>query len=217
MAMHWVQCWREITVVAGARGRGSRRRRPLSALIFVGVAVTVGAERAPLNRTSTCSVPFQSYNPDPDPVAPPSGSTAALSELAGTVGMWAESEYGEIFAGLAMDASDDKIYVWRTESPPMSAAFDRAIRALPDSGKIVIYCAPYSKRQLLAWMAELSRDQAHWESRGLPLNSIGPVSDGTCVQVGTEDPDRAARELPAAYPEIPLCFIEIGPSIPFRF
>jgi hypothetical protein len=187
----------------------------LSALILVGVAVTLGAERAPTNRTSGCSVPAQTYAEDPEPVAPPSGSTAALSELAATVATLAESEYGDVYAGVVMDATDDKVYLWRTESPPTSAALDRAIRALPDSDKMVIYCAPYSQRQLLAWSAQLARDYEIWESEGLPLHEIGPVPDGTCVEVGTEDPARAERELPAAYPEIPLCFDEAGPSIPF--
>lgn len=165
-----------------------------------------GEDKARPGVATGCTVPAQTYAPDPNPVAPPSGSTAALSELAGVVGMMGEFEYADVYTGVAMDAAAERVYVWRVESPPISADFDRAVRAMPDSGKIEIYCAPHSLRQLLAWMGQLWADGPRWESVGIPLIEYSPRVDGICVNLGTENPELAEQELTAAYPEIPFCF-----------
>lgn len=175
--------------------------------VIVATAVMGGEEDSSWPYTATdCSVPAQTYAPLPVLVAPPSGSTTALSDLAAAVGTLGQSDYANVYTGVAMDAIADKVYVWRVESPPVSADFDRAIRAMPDSGKIEIYCAPYSRRQLLAWMDRLSADGPRWESVGLPLHEFGPRVDGSCIDLGTENPERAEQELTVAYPEIPFCF-----------
>jgi hypothetical protein len=174
--------------------------------VIVATAVMGGEDNSWPHTATDCSVPAQTYAPLPVLVAPPSGSTTALSDLVAAVGTLGQSDYADVYTGAAMDAVADKVYVWRVESPPVSADFDRAIRAMPDSGKVEIYCAPYSERQLLAWMDQLLADRPRWESVGLPLHEFGPRVDGICIELGTEDPERAEQELPAAYPEIPFCF-----------
>ncbi|MFG1989425.1 hypothetical protein ACGFJ7_05500 [Actinoplanes sp. NPDC048988] len=123
------------------------------------------------------------------------------------------TEFADSYAGLEVDQQRVRAIVYRVPS----AAFDQFIRRAAEDACIVVRDADHSATDLAFWHDRVLADIQFWSHRGIRLVSIGARHDGTGLEIGTRDLDRARLELPARYgARAPLLFIEEGPIHPLR-
>lgn len=120
-------------------------------------------------------------------------------------------DFQESYAGLEVDQQLVRAVVYRVPSP----RFDEFIRQAAENACIVVRDAPHSVAELAGWHDRVLADLAFWTARGIRIATIGARHDGTGVEIGTQDLDRARLELPARYgSRAPLVFVEQGPVAP---
>jgi hypothetical protein len=120
-------------------------------------------------------------------------------------------DFKDSYAGLEVDQQLVRAVVYRVPS----ARFDDFIRQAAENACIVVRNAPHSVADLSTWNDRVVADLAFWTARGIRIVTIGGRHDGTAVEIGTQDVDRARLELPARYgSRAPLVFVEQGPAIP---
>jgi hypothetical protein len=120
-------------------------------------------------------------------------------------------DFKDSYAGLEVDQQRVRALVYRVPS----AGFDEFIRQAADTACIVVRDAPYSVGALTVWHDRVLADLAFWTARGIRIATIGARHDGSGVEIGTQDLERARLELPARYgSRAPLVFVEQGPVIP---
>jgi hypothetical protein len=121
------------------------------------------------------------------------------------------ADFADSYAGLEVDQERVRALVYRVPS----ASFDEFVRQTAGHSCVVVRDAAHSATDLAVWHDRLLADLAFWASQGIRIATIGARHDGTGVEIGTPDVDRAERELPAHYGErAPLIFVLQGPVKP---
>ena len=119
--------------------------------------------------------------------------------------------FADSFAGLEVDQARVRAIVYRVPS----GAFDDFIRESADGNCIVVRDAAHGVTELTTWHDRVVADLAYWTAQDIRITTVGSRHDGAGVEIGTEDLDRARRELPARYGErAPLIFVAEGPVRP---
>ncbi|GAA4931782.1 hypothetical protein [Actinoplanes utahensis] len=140
------------------------------------------------------------------PVTPP--RLAAAMERIDRGG---RERFADSFAGLEVDQARVRAIVYRVPS----GAFDDFIRESADGNCIVVRDAAHGVTELTTWHDRVVADLAYWTAQDIRITTVGSRHDGAGVEIGTEDLDRARRELPARYGErAPLIFVAEGPVRP---
>ena len=140
------------------------------------------------------------------PVTPP-----ALAAVMAHIDEAGRGRHADSYAGLEVDQWTVRAVVHRVPS----AEFDEVIRAAAGDTCVVVRDAAHSLAELSRWQSRIAADLDGWTAQGVRISTVGARHDGAGVQVGTEDVDRARRELPARYgPDAPLIFVEEGPVTP---
>ncbi|MEV6814339.1 hypothetical protein AB0M52_19750, partial [Micromonospora sp. NPDC051296] len=104
---------------------------------------------------------------------------------------------------------DDRVDVWATDPPRFAAAID----AMPWGQRIRLHPARHAAADLEPTHERILQEQDHWRQQGLPVVQSGVRHDGSCIEVGTPDPQRAEREFLQRYPGVPMCFgMEVCPT-----
>jgi hypothetical protein len=136
---------------------------------------------------------------------------AALDAAIGRIDRGGREDFQDSFAGLEVDQDLVRAVVYRVPS----AHFDDFIRQAAENTCIVVRDAPYSSADLGVWHDRVLADLSFWTARGIRIVTIGARHDGSGVEIGTQDVDRARLELPARYgSRAPLVFVEEGPVRP---
>ncbi|SNY05520.1 hypothetical protein [Paractinoplanes atraurantiacus] len=136
---------------------------------------------------------------------------AELSAAMDRVDRGGRTEFADSYAGIEVDQERVRAIVYRVPS----AAFDQFIRRAAENACIVVRDADHSATDLAFWHDRVLADIQFWTHRGIRLVSIGARHDGTGIEIGTRDLDRARLELPARYgARAPLLFMEEGPIHP---
>lgn len=141
---------------------------------------------------------------DPAATAAPSAwpNQGELNQIAMAVGRLGEGEFNRVYAGLSIDAQDDRVDVWAKDS----AEFEAAIEAMPWGNRVRLHPADHAAMELEPTFQQILQDQDYWRQHGLPVVQSGVRHDGSCVEVGTPVPEQAERAFPQRYPGVPLCF-----------
>lgn len=140
------------------------------------------------------------------PLTPPSLAAAIARIDSGGRGEFAGS-----YAGIQVDQAQVLAIVHRVASP----AFDDFIRISAEDTCVVVRDATHTLAELTGWQQRISADLSAWGGRGIRISSVGARHDGAGVEIGTQDVDRARRELPEHYGHAaPLVFVEQGPVTP---
>jgi hypothetical protein len=118
-----------------------------------------------------------------------------LDALAERVESTATERYADIYAGVMIVPETDRIRVFRKPGP----AFDAWISDTFATDCVEIVDAAHANRDLRALQDRISDDFAYWRSNGVRINSVFAKVDGSAVEVGTQDTERARTELPKRY------------------
>jgi hypothetical protein len=137
---------------------------------------------------------------------------AALDAASARIDQGGREAFHDSYAGVEVDQKHVRAYVYRVPS----AGFDDFIRQAAENTCIVVRDAPHSAADLSVWHDRVVADLSFWTARGIRIVTIGARHDGTGVEVGTQDPDRARLELPARYgSRAPLMIVDEAPVQPF--
>lgn len=122
------------------------------------------------------------------------------------------ADFKESYAGLEVDQKHVRATVYRVPS----AGFDDFIRGAAENTCIFVRDAAHSAADLAIWHDRVVADLSFWTARGIRIVTIGARHDGSGVEIGTQDADRARLELPARYgSRAPLLIVDEGPVRPF--
>lgn len=134
---------------------------------------------------------------------------AQLDELAPRVEVLGK-QFPDAYAGIALEQEHAWLAVYRVPS----AAFDAAVRReLPDA-PLRIVDAAHSSRELNALLKRILADRTYWEGHGIALNTLSALYDGSCVQVGTPDPDTAKPLFAQRYGQAaPIRIVHAEPAV----
>jgi hypothetical protein len=136
---------------------------------------------------------------------------AALDAAIGRIDHGGRNDFPDSYAGLEVDQNLVRAVVYRVPS----ARFDAFIRQAAENTCIVVRDAPHSAADLGTWHDRVLSDLSFWTARGIRIVTIGARHDGSGVEIGTQDVDRARLELPARYgSRAPLVFVDQGPVRP---
>jgi hypothetical protein len=136
---------------------------------------------------------------------------AALDAAIGRIDQAGRDDFKDSYAGLEVDQEHVRAVVYRVPSD----GFDDFIRQAAQNACIVVRDAPHSAADLGVWHDRVLADLSFWTARGIRIVTIGARHDGTGVEIGTQDVDRARLELPARYgSRAPLLFVQQGPVQP---
>lgn len=120
-------------------------------------------------------------------------------------------DYANSYAGLEVDQRYVRAFIYRVPS----ASFDDFIRQTAQDVCILVRDATNTAVDLAYWHDRVLADLAYWTHQGIRIVSVGARHDGSAVDIGTRDLDRARRELPTRYgARAPLRFLEEGPVHP---
>jgi hypothetical protein len=137
---------------------------------------------------------------------------AALDAAIARIDQGGRQDFKDSYAGVEVDQDRVRAVLYRVPS----ARFDDFIRQAAGNTCIVVRNAPHSAADLSVWHDRVVADLSFWTARGIRIVTIGARHDGTGVEVGTQDGDRARLELPARYgSRAPLVIVEEGPVRPF--
>ncbi|MER7460400.1 hypothetical protein [Micromonospora sp. NPDC126480] len=125
-----------------------------------------------------------------------------LEQIAAEVSKLGQGELASLYAGVAIDVQDDRVDVWAKDP----TRFEAAIDAMPWRQRIRLHPAAHAAAELEPTFQRILQDQDHWRTQGLPVVQSGVRHDGSCIEVGTPDPQRAEREFRQRYPGVPMCF-----------
>ncbi|GAA0817420.1 hypothetical protein [Spirilliplanes yamanashiensis] len=141
------------------------------------------------------------------PVTPPdlAAVIAAIDEAGGR-------DFAAAYAGVEVDQAGVRAIVHRVPA----ADFDAAVRGLTPAGVcVVVRDAAHSRATLAALQERITADLAEWEGRGVRIETVGARHDGSGVEVGARDPERARAELAARYgADAPIVVVRSGPVVP---
>jgi hypothetical protein len=161
----------------------------------------------------TAASPEGPTPPAPQPTAASSAPTGRPGQVEAAVLVDRVSEYlrqtypGQ-YAGVTLDGS--KLVVYRVPSPTL----DQALRAEFPTAPLELRDAAHSARRLEALAQRVTDDIDYWTRRGVPITTVTARSDGSAVEVGTTDLQKATAELPERYGPAPLEFTEASPTLP---
>jgi len=120
-------------------------------------------------------------------------------------------DFAGSYAGLEVDQQQVRAIVYRVPSE----SFDDFIRHTAENTCVVVRDAPHSMTDLAIWHDRVLADLPFWTDRGIRIVTIGARHDGSGVEIGTRDLDRAKLELPARYgSRAPLVFVYQAPVNP---
>ena len=141
------------------------------------------------------------------PVTPP-----ALDAAMRRIDDGGRAHHAGSYAGIEVDQRLVRAIVYRVPS----AEFDGFIRISAEDACVVVRDAAHSIADLTVWHDRITADLDSWAGHGVRISSVGARHDGAGVEIGTQDVERARRELPDRYGSgAPLIFVEQGPVVPF--
>jgi hypothetical protein len=139
-----------------------------------------------------------SASPGGDRVPAPSVAPAAAvpaQELADAVGGLAVKEYADTFAGLKVDRATNRVIVFTTDVArgQMLAARGKALAPLgiSRSAAVEVRAGKYARPQMQSATAEIWKLAEGWKSAGVSVHSIVLKSDGSGLEVRTNEPTTA--------------------------
>jgi len=137
---------------------------------------------------------------------------AALDAAIARIDQGGRADFPDSYAGVEVDQEHVRAFVYRVPSPD----FDAFIRRAAENTCIHVRNAPHSAADLAVWHDRVVADLSFWTSRGIRIVTIGARHNGSGVEVGTQDPERARAELPAHYGRrAPLTIVDAPPVQPF--
>ncbi|GAA1277980.1 hypothetical protein GCM10009677_35210 [Sphaerisporangium rubeum] len=151
-----------------------------------------------------------SPEPPTAPTSHPATTNPAQSQLltlAGRVTEYLRQTHPAQYAGVALDGA--KLVVYRIPSTSLDASL---AAKFPDA-PLTLHDADHSARQLEALAGRITADIDHWNRQGVPITTVAPLVDGSAVEIGTTDVERATAELPERYGPAPLKFTEANPTL----
>jgi len=136
---------------------------------------------------------------------------AALAAAMNRIDQGGRADHAASYAGLEVDQERVRAIVYRVPSAP----FDDFIRQAAEDTCVFVRDAPHSLEELTAWHDRVATDLEAWRARGIRISSIAARHDGAGVEIGTQDVDRARKDMPRQYGRwAPLIFVEEGPVTP---
>ena len=194
-----------------------RDRLRLGPLLALGAVLVIGACGDPNDealghqpgltggwRTAGCEPAADPENGALRDLALPA-TPAQLDAAMARIDQGGRGDFADSYAGLEVDQQQVRAIVYRVPSE----AFDDFIRQTAENICIVVRDAPHSSTDLAVWHDRVLADLPFWTTRGIRIVTIGARHDGSGVEIGTRDLDRARLELPARYgSRVPLVFVE---------
>ncbi|PZG16547.1 hypothetical protein C1I95_17290 [Micromonospora craterilacus] len=135
-------------------------------------------------------------------------TTDEMSQALDRIRQAGESTYRDTFAGLEVVPEEGYAIVYGVPSPE----FEAFVRDAAQGQCVVLRNAAHSFAELNALQDRIMVDWDLWRTRGIDISSIGARHDGSGVEVGTLDVEKARAELPEHYDtDIPIIVEQAGP------
>jgi hypothetical protein len=142
------------------------------------------------------------------PATPPEldAATAAIDRAG-------RESFPDSYAGLEVDQERVRAVVYRVPSDP----FDDVVRQSAQATCVEVRDAEHALRELTGWHDRIVADLPSWPAEGVQIVTVGARHDGTGVEVGVRDVQRARDRLVARYgAAAPLIIVEQDPVVPIR-
>lgn len=164
-------------------------------------------DAAGMVRTAGCatatSPPAMSIDGTPQPA-----NQERLDGVANRLQPYAQAHFADVFTGVELRSEQDRIRVYRKPS----ADFDAWMVANFATDCVEIVDALHSAKELTALQDRIVADIPYWQSRGVVVNEVSANPDGSGVQVGTTDVERARSELTQRYgADAPIEVVQANP------
>lgn len=140
-------------------------------------------------------------------------TTEGLNSVLTQLQQRGEDEFADSFAGLQVVPEQGYAIVYRVPS----ATFDQMVKTISTGQCVHIRDAPYTAKALRGLAEKIGGDFEYWRAQGIQVNSVGPLHDGSAVEVGVEKSalDRAKVELPKRYGLTPpMKIVEGAAAVP---
>ncbi len=157
-----------------------------------GHAAAPAAKAEPV-RTAGCAT--HTVPPTTDPETQQPANESALTAVADRIEPRAQERYPEVYAGLEIVPEQDRLRVYRKPSAELDAWVLRDFRA----ECVELVDAPHSAVELSALQSRIENDFDYWDQHGVHIETVVSRQDGTAVEVGTADVNKARIELPKRY------------------
>jgi hypothetical protein len=138
---------------------------------------------------------------------------AKLGDVMARIDQAGHADFPDSYAGVEVDEARVRAIVYRVPS----ATFDDFIRRTAEDVCLVVRDTAHTAVDLAFWHDRVMADLAYWTHHGIRIVTVGARHDGSGVEVGTRDLERAKRELPARYgSRAPLFFVDQAPVRPMK-
>jgi len=165
--------WPPAAIIAGVIG------------LVLGCGSTGGARQSAINT--------------PDSAAPSSvaGAAAATAQdpVATALNAYCQQTFPDTYAGLELQSAQHDIIVYRRPTP----GFDDTVRSRFPSARVVFRDARFSQRYLQQLTQRVLADAPYWRSHNIDIATVGPMADGSGVQIGTPQGSSARAALEERY------------------
>ena len=140
------------------------------------------------------------------PVTPP-----GLETVMTTIDQAGRAHFPESYAGVEVDQEQVRAFVYRVPS----ATFDDFIRKSAGDACIVVRDAAHSAAELAVWHDRVLADLPYWSHHDVRIITVGARHDGSGVEIGVRDVEKARQELQARYgAQAPLIVVPADPVHP---
>lgn len=163
-----------------------------------------------LTAMAACAQPGDAGSGSPvDPTATPVPTNQQqLNEVADWVREQASRDFPEVYAGLEVSTGEGKVVVYRMPSRQFDAAFATRV----STGDLRMVDAAHSERELNALVQKIVADKDQWAAQKISVNSLAARHDGSCVELGTTEVEKAKNWLAQRYVGQPICAELRGPA-----
>jgi hypothetical protein len=140
------------------------------------------------------------------PVTPPK-----LDAVMNRIDQAGRAEFRQSYAGLEVDQEHVRAIVYRVPSTP----FDDFIRKAAEDMCVNVRDAVHSTADLAVWHDRVLADLPYWSHEGIGIVSVGARHDGSGVEIGVRDAQKARPPLVARYgARAPLIIVSADPVRP---
>ncbi len=163
----------------------ARIRATVAMLVMVGVVVTVPGPAV--------ADPVGARVPDQEDSTPPMAPAQVVAHSIGELG---RTRYRDIFAGLEVDADTGQVVLYVTQPAQaqelVSQGFTRVPTTARSATSVEVRISKYARPQMEITSAHIWKLAEDWESVGVNVYMIALPSDGSGLEVRTNDPAQAS-------------------------
>src|SRR6266567_1711002 len=122
-------------------------------------------------------------------------SDTKLDSVALSLDKYCDSSFPDLYSGVAVRQANHSLLVYRRPAP----GFDAIVSQRFSGTRISFSDARFSRKDLRQLAGQILTDEPSWRRRGVDIQTVTPLVDGSAVQIGPPPATRAKVPLEAQY------------------